>query len=343
MPNHAPRRSAARPIETSPDRVLHASREVRIGAFRCPLDRHDFATAGPIEGYTIGFPRTAVWIEHAGHPPFVADPGIVTIYNLGQRYRRQPLAPDGDRVDWFSVSRELAESLVADLDPEAAAAPGGPFPVPFARIPMAIYCHQRWLFNRIRRGDLHDPFEIEQEVTMLLGTVLRWTVGNRRRTRATPSQRHQDLVERTRATLAADPFRRSTVRDLAARVGTSPFHLCRIFHRATGLTLHHHQLEIRTRLAVERVEQGDSLSRVAFELGFSSHSHFTAEFRRRIGLAPSRLRTALAPPFGRSLAGQVHLPKEPPLVSLPPQHRQVFGPRRRRIDHRIAGKGFPRQ
>ena len=329
--------------DPTPDRVLHASDEVRIGAFRCPVDHHDFATAGPIEGYTVGFPRTAVWIEHADRPPFVADPGVVTIYNYGQPYRRRPLAPDGDRVDWFSVSRELAESLVADLDPEAAAGSRGPFPIAFGRIPTSLYCHQRALFNRIRRGELHDPFEIEQEVTVLLGTVLRWTVGTRPGLASVPSRRHRDLVERTRAALVAEPFRRSTVRDLAARVGASPFHLCRVFHRATGLTLHHYQLEIRTRLAIERVEQGDSLSRVALELGFSSHSHFTAEFRRRVGAAPSRLRTALAPGAGRSVAGQVHLPKEPPLASLPAQHRQVLGPRRRRTQHRVAGQVVPPQ
>jgi AraC-like DNA-binding protein len=46
--------------------------------------------------------------------------------------------------------------------------------------------------------------------------------------------------------------------------------------------------------AVEEIQssRGD-LTRVALELGFSSHSHFSAAFRSQFGLSPSLLRRQL--------------------------------------------------
>jgi AraC-like DNA-binding protein len=105
----------------------------------------------------------------------------------------------------------------------------------------------------------------------------------------------RDLVEGARAAIAQDPLRQWTIRQLAARLGASPFHLCRVFRRITGLTLHHYQLELRTRLALEHLTRpAASLSRLAAELGFSSHSHFSSAFRARMGRTPSGARAQLA-------------------------------------------------
>jgi len=116
---------AARPFQ--PERLLYASPLVRVGTFRCPLDAPGFRTAGAIEGYTVYFPRSAVWIEHAGAATFVADSGIVTVYNCGQPYVRHGLAPDGDRGEWFSVNQELAVAIAASID--AGVDPARPFGV----------------------------------------------------------------------------------------------------------------------------------------------------------------------------------------------------------------------
>ena len=277
----------------APERLLAATDDVRVGTFRCPVGHPDFATAGAIEGYTVAFPRTAVWIEHADKPAFVADPGRATLYNRGQPYRRRPLAPDGDRVEWFSVSEPLARALVAEFCPAAAAEPGGPFPVPHAPVPAPLYWHQRLVATRIATRQLHEPLAVEQEVTLVVGAVLRVAFQDRARP-LPPSLPQRELVERVRAVLARDPFARHTVHGLARAVGTSPYHLCRLFRRVTGTTLHDALLELRTRAALEQVTSAASLSRLAAELGFSSHSHFTAEFRRRFGHPPSRARAELS-------------------------------------------------
>lgn len=276
-----------------PERVIYSNSGVRVGTFRCPVQHPEFRTAGRIEGYTIAFPRSAVWIQPEGHRPFVADPGVVTIYNLGQRYVRLPLSAEGDRSDWFSVSRETAHAIAAGFAPDTD--PDRPFPVSFAPTTGSAYYRQRRLFARISAGGM-DPFEVEQEVVLLIGTVLEAARGGRPRAAATRARTDHDVAEQARAELARNPLGRPTIREIAKRVGVSPFHLCRVFRRYTGVTLHHYLLELRMRLALERFGTSDtSLSRLALELGFSSHSHFSAAFRARLGFTPSRARTELAP------------------------------------------------
>ncbi len=285
--------TAAPRVFANPDRVIHATPDFRIGTFRCPVNHPEFATAGPIEGYTVAFPRSSVWIQHQDRPAFVADPGTVTIYNRCQPYIRRPLGAEGDRSDWLSLSRELAISIVAGIDPEAAANPDGPFPIAFGPSSAELYFQQRVLFHRALEGSI-DEVELEQGVVLLAGAALERALlaGRPRRSRRSASMR--EMVEAARAEIARDPFASRSIRELAATVGASPFHLCRSFRRFTGLTLHHYQLELRTRVALERIEgAGRNLSRLAQELGFSSHSHFTAAFRERMGQTPSRARRML--------------------------------------------------
>ena len=79
---------------------------------------------------------------------------------------------------------------------------------------------------------------------------------------------------------------------IARSVGLSPFHLCRVFRRVTGRTLHQYWTTLRLRVAVDRLSHGKvDLAQLSLDLGFSSHSHFTMAFRREYGLTPSAYRS----------------------------------------------------
>ena len=285
-------RPNADPSAAAPERLLFQSRDIRIGTFRCPPDHPDFATAGPIEGYTVFFPRSAVWIERENEPAFVADSRVATIYNRGQPYRRRVLGPEGDRGEWFSVERELAVAIATDAFDEVD--PERPFAVAIAPSTPRLYYRQRRLIGRLLAGTA-DRFQVEEEVAALIGLVLRAAparlpLPRRRETEAA----RRDLVERARAELARDPMAAPPIRELAARLEVSPYHLCRLFRARTGVTLHGYLLDLKTRLALERLEvPTHGLSRIAHELGFSSHSHLTLTVRSRIGVTPSRIRTDL--------------------------------------------------
>jgi AraC-like DNA-binding protein len=210
----------------------------------------------------------------------------------GQPYARGARGADGDRVDWFSVGPVLAAAIARAIDPDCD--PTHPFRAAFVVSSSAIYYRQRRFLNRLRNGD-RDPFLIEQEVVGLVGSAMEAGYGRMPNDQCVTSRASRDAIESARAELARDPAQSVTVRELARRVSLSPFHLCRLFRRQTGSTVHDYILELRLRLALERLEDGAvDLSRVSHDIGFSSHSHFSATFRRRLGVSPSRVRCELA-------------------------------------------------
>jgi AraC-like DNA-binding protein len=312
LPNFAPttrRALSPRCSSGAPNAFVDASvfetPAVRIGTFRCPLGYPSFRETGPIERCIVVFPRTAVWIRHEGRRAFLADPSVTTIYNSAQRYERFPESPDGDRCDWFGVSDDLAREIVSDFDADAASS-RRPFRFERAGTDTALYLRQRAILNRAAAGAL-DPLEGEEEVIGIVQSVIGSAYHAARRltrTRRTAA-RHHDLVEAARSELLRSCRSNNSVSDIARAVGTSPYHLCRVFAAGTGRTLHQHRTELRVRLALERLEDhaaGNNLSAVAHDLGFSSHSHFVRVMRRSLGMTPGGVRGLVS--FGSSKGGK---------------------------------------
>jgi AraC-like DNA-binding protein len=274
------------------DRLLFAGRRVLVGEFRLAIGHPSFHDTGAIQNDLVAFPRTSVRIRHEGGVPFVADPSIATLYNRGQVYRRDPVAADGDRSEWFAVERAIAASIAAELDPAAAEA-GRPFSAPFAPVGPALYLRQRRLVRRLRGGEPVEELEVEEEVISIVGAVVGGARGAE--SEPAPTARARDLSERARELLATAFREPLSLTELAGRLETSPFHLCRSFRRATGTTLHAHRSQLRLRAALERLDEARAdLTGLALDLGYSSHSHFTSAFRRVFGVPPSAARSKLS-------------------------------------------------
>ena len=274
------------------DRIVFATDCVTVGAFRCATDHPSFRDSGPIRDDCFVFPRTAVVIEHADARPFVADPTIVTLYNREQRYERRAVSATGDRCDWFAVSAGVLRSALVLRDPAAADAVR---PIRFTHAPAdaMTYLEQRRLFVASASADA-DPLAVEERIIALLDRVLALAYGQPPRAPRQPLPRAGDLANAAKQWIAPRVTDRLTLARIARAVGCSVFHLCRSFHSATGLTLHAYRDQVRLRLALERLEQGErDLSRLALDVGYSSHSHFTAAFRRSFGKPPSAARKLL--------------------------------------------------
>ena len=84
-----------------------------------------------------------------------------------------------------------------------------------------------------------------------------------------------------------DPLSLSGV---AAAVGVTPVYLTQLFKSSTGKPFHQYLLALRLNQALTELPAIRSLTALALDLGFSSHSHFTTLFRSRYGLTPSRAR-----------------------------------------------------
>lgn len=79
--------------------------------------------------------------------------------------------------------------------------------------------------------------------------------------------------------------------DLARLIDLSESYLCRAFKKSTGISLHQYLLQQRIERAKRLLKHSHlNLTEIAQHCGFSSHSHFTLQFKRFVGVLPSQMR-----------------------------------------------------
>jgi AraC-like DNA-binding protein len=274
------------------DRVVFDSGLVRIGAFRCHPDDPSFHDSGPARNCCFVFPRTAVEIQHEHEPAFVANPNVVTFYNQGQAYLRNAVSLEGDRCDWFGVEIDVVQELVRAFDPTLDARPDRPFNFTRGWPDASTYLAQRRLFEQVVAGFVNDPLMIEESIVDLLEQVVRSAYKTTAITRPSiVGGKQRDMVHHIEFVLSRQWGECLSLRDLAGEIGISVYHLCRMFRRATGSTLHQYRQKLRVRWSLESVmESSRSLVDIALDAGFSSHSHYTSSFRQEFAQTPSSLR-----------------------------------------------------
>lgn len=100
----------------------------------------------------------------------------------------------------------------------------------------------------------------------------------------------KSAIQRVCAFLHEEYTTNVSLQELASLAGLSPFYLCRAFRKATGMTLHAYQIQVRISRAKRLLMQGRAISEVAFETGFYDQSHFGANFKRLVGVTPGQYR-----------------------------------------------------
>jgi AraC-like DNA-binding protein len=134
-------------------------------------------------------------------------------------------------------------------------------------------------------GGVVDDLEAEEVVLALLRTTLRAGVW-RTDIHGPTSQ----LVRRTKELLEGHYTHHISLTDVGRAVGASPAYLTDVFRRSEGMPLHQYLTRLRLARALVELPHADDLASLALDLGFSSHSHFSAAFRRTFGLTPSQFR-----------------------------------------------------
>lgn len=133
-------------------------------------------------------------------------------------------------------------------------------------------------------ADAADPL-IEHALALILGCLARLPAvacvrDERPRTHLS---RFFPAVQRLRAA----PGERLTLGEAATLCNVSPAYFSRRFSSVFGCGFADYVASYRLHLAARRIATTDqSVSEVAYALGFASHSHFTASFRERFGIAP---------------------------------------------------------
>jgi AraC-like DNA-binding protein len=249
----------------------------------------------PVEYTTrpcIVFVRRGVFRKHMGREEVLADANHVIFLNRGDEHRISHPVPGGDDCTSLTYNPKVIESFCD----ESASRGSGDRPFPFTHVLCTSACMLR-LHRLLKRIELHraDAFEVHEEGLAVLDAI---GVESRKRNpgrvgrRMGTQARHRRLVDAARELIAADPGADHTLQEIGQAVGSSPYHLVRVFRAQTGMPLHRYRNQLRLRLALERIaQQGNrDLTAIALELGYSSHSHFTEAFRREYHVSPSAFR-----------------------------------------------------
>lgn len=201
------------------------------------------------QGNWVVPPQRAIWVP-AGVPHEMSMNGPVTMLNT---YVRQPAAtrlglPEHCQV--FGVSTLLRQLLLRARDVPALYAEGS---------------REGYLMNLL----LH---EIADMPALSLNAPL-------------PSE---PRLARACQHLLAQPSLDTGIDDIARQVGMSRRTFTRLFRQHTGISFVAWRQQACLMAAVVRLGNGEAITRVATDLGYSSPSAFTSVFRRVLGAAPSQ-------------------------------------------------------
>lgn len=229
------------------------------------------------------FPYRGVYVRHVGQEQAVAEANQVLFFNRHEGYRISHPITGGDAC----LTLDISEPQLFQLSPKNLLNEGPEltFRCPRLRIDARTQVLVALLRHSLREN-IAEPLEAES----LALTLVQRTLGPRTTHRASGSIGRQRLVDRAKLVLASDLARRWTLAEIGAEVRVSPVYLTQVFQQVEGIPLYRYQLRLRLARALDLLSQCDDLTDLSLELGFSSHSHFSAAFRKAYGYSPSEFR-----------------------------------------------------
>lgn len=263
---------------------LVATEIFRVGRWRCVVGPSESTAVQSQRWPMMSFTHVGAFVVHSAGRSAVIDPTCTLLINPGAPYRMSRHFGERSHGAYILVRPDVFAEV--GRGESAAAAPG------FSEIegPSSTrsYLLHRSLLERITAEPAPDALEVDEMAMDLVEAAFRPA---RRRSDAPPRRRQRARVDRARALILENLSAPLKLDDVARAVGLSPFHLCRVFRRSTGRTLHQYRTALRLRVALERIaDPRVDLAGLSLELGYSSHSHFTAAFRKEFGVSPSKIR-----------------------------------------------------
>ena len=149
--------------------------------------------------------------------------------------------------------------------------------------------HVRQSFAKLFRFQKEPPSPLRTAALVTTATSLLLDVAELLPTKG--PQPHAATLERLMRQIRDDPVRDFRVDDLARESGMSASLLIAEFKQASGLPPHQYQLACKLEKGRRLLEEtSDSITDIAFALGFCSSQHFAGHFKRSCGISPSQWR-----------------------------------------------------
>lgn len=234
------------------------------------------------------FPYRGVYVRHVGRIEAVADASQVLFFNEGESYHVSHPVEGGDA----SLSLAVSEPLLRELAPREQMAAGSA--AVFRRQRMRINPRTQALAALLRHGLAHSVTEF-LEAEMLALKLVRHAVGETSSHAGRSSHGRQKLVDRGKLVMSSDLGRRWSLAEIAGEVGVSPVYLTQVFQQVEGVPLYRYQLRLRLARALDLLDGCEDIARLGLDLGFSSHSHFSAAFKRTYGCTPAEFQRSMRP------------------------------------------------
>lgn len=258
--------------------VLFSSPTVKIVDVFCSPGRQARSDVEIEPAHGLTFPRAGVYIHETPDGRVVVDPTVAIFRNQGDEQTTTHPTTGGDRNTELQFPAHLVNPL---LDSH------GRFRLRSVPISDSVFFRHCRLLARLR-SESGQYLEIEEEALALFHLTHHLEPSTAR------LDRHRSVIEDARQFLAERFHENTDIATVANRVGSSPFHLSRIFKQATGTSMTAYRTALRLRWTMDRIAGGaEDLGQVAVEAGFYDQAHMTNSFRRRIGQTPSTVRTWL--------------------------------------------------
>jgi AraC-like DNA-binding protein len=285
--------------ESSRTTVIRETDLVRVRAYRNRGRTFGRPLPAAAPWHSVLFVRSGHFEKRVGGREVVADPNWAIFFNRGEEYDILAPSPYDDRVTELEVRPSALAELVTENGDGTPDPMCRPFPTASCLIDPSLYHLHLLLWRAARDPWPVDALAIEETALRLVDAAVRSSSMTTQQRSAKHCRRpetaraHADLAHDAMSVLGGIYRERPGLDRIATTLGVSAFHLCRVFKSETGLSIHRYVDRLRLREAMVRVlESKDDLSRLALQLGFASHSHLTASFRREFGLTPSQTRRA---------------------------------------------------
>jgi AraC-like DNA-binding protein len=232
--------------------------------------------------FQVALPYRGLFVWHVGSDEVVGDANQVLFVTGGERYRMSHPVPGG----YAELIVTLAECVVSELSHAArgALATHALFRRRSRRLNPCLQSFRARFLSWASEPSKVDTLAAEELVLSLLRSALDDAPVGR------AGRSTQRLIRRTKAFLEAELAQPIRLADVARFVGASPAYLTHVFRSIEGVPLHQYLTQLRLARALVELPRADDLTKLALEVGFSSHSHFSASFHRAYGTTPSQFR-----------------------------------------------------
>ena len=274
-------------------RWRHADTRFAVGDWACPGIAHGAPSVGADEEeipaqIEINLQRCGWHLRSVAGRDYLIDPNGASLWPNDAGYRLSHNRGRPQAATLMFVAPEAFESALSDVPGSGRASLprllGSPSVLRSDRVALA---HAELLASKQR-------LDVEERSLALLRHIVTDALDTRARSKPA-SAREISRIVRGCAYIAAHYREDLSIEAIASAAGMSPSRFSTRFPDVVGMSVWRHVTMLRLRMALQAIADDDDhdLTALAFRLGFSSHSHFTARFRAQYGRTPSALRAAL--------------------------------------------------